>query len=192
MYINSSFSSPFLTQTSSKEKEDNKELKDEAKNQQNPNELSQEEKAQVNKLALIDAKVKAHEMAHLGASGGLASGANFTYTMGPDNKMYAVAGEVSISAQKGSTPEESIAIARQIRAAALAPSDPSPQDYKVAANATKMEFEARAWANRIQAEEDKEKQKEQKAKKEEQNGTQKQAVSAYTQSPTQSNFTVVA
>ena len=131
-------------------------------------------------------------MAHLGASGGLASGANFTYTMGPDNKMYAVAGEVSISAQKGSTPEESIAIARQIRAAALAPSDPSPQDYKVAANATKMEFEARAWANRIQAEEDKEKQKEQKAKKEEQNGTQKQAVSAYTQSPTQSNFTVVA
>lgn len=156
---------------------------EEERKKEDPNELSLEERALVNKLSAIDAKVKAHEMAHVSAGGGLTGGASFTYTRGPDNKMYAIAGEVSISLQKGNTPEETIANARQVRAAAMAPSDPSPQDYKVAANAMKMELEARAWANRIKAEEDKKAQEEMKEEREEQttNNTSKQSIiSAYT------------
>ncbi|HDZ4992858.1 TPA: hypothetical protein RTG08_001610, partial [Campylobacter jejuni] len=121
-------------------------------------ELSQKEVQQVRELQSIDRNVKAHEAAHQAAGGGLAGAASFTYTRGPDNQMYATAGEVPISMQKGNTPEETIANARQIAAAAMAPADPSPQDYKVAANAAKMEFEARAEAMKLKAEEAKEKE----------------------------------
>ena len=40
------------------------------------------------------------------------------------------------------TKRETLAIARQLRAAALAPSDPSPQDLKVAASAAMLEARA--------------------------------------------------
>ena len=43
----------------------------------------------------------------------------------------------------GRTPDETIQRARQIRAAALAPADPSGQDRAVAAQATQMEQNAR-------------------------------------------------
>ncbi|HDZ5109942.1 TPA: hypothetical protein RTH37_000384 [Campylobacter jejuni] len=130
-------------------------------------ELSQKEVQQVRELQSIDRNVKAHEAAHQAAGGGLAGAASFSYTRGPDNQMYATAGEVPISMQKGNTPEETIANARQIAAAAMAPANPSPQDYKVAANAAKMEFEAKAEAMKLKAEENKEKEEENKEKEEE-------------------------
>lgn len=80
--------------------------------------------------------------------------------------MYATAGEVPIRMQKGRTPEETIANARQVVAAAMAPADPSPQDYKVAANALKMEFEARAEAIKLKAQEAQEKKEENEEKQE--------------------------
>ncbi|EKK8263675.1 hypothetical protein PPQ68_000756 [Campylobacter jejuni] len=135
------------------ENKDDKEKNGEQTQMVNGVELSQKEVAQVRELQSIDRNVKAHEAAHQAAGGGLAGAASFTYTRGPDNQMYATAGEVPISMQKGNTPEETIANARQIAAAAMAPADPSPQDYKVAANATKMEFEARAEAMKLKAEE---------------------------------------
>ncbi|MBZ7939392.1 hypothetical protein H2278_05975 [Campylobacter sp. W0018] len=135
-------------------------------------ELDAKQIQQLRELQNIDRNVKAHEAAHQAAGGGLAGAASFTYTRGPDNQMYATAGEVPISMQKGNTPEETIANARQIVAAAMAPADPSPQDYKVAANATKMEFEARAEAMKLKAEEAKEKEEENKEKTEESNNTE--------------------
>ena len=57
-------------------------------------ELSEQEVRQVRELESTDRNVKAHEAAHQAAGGGLAGGASFTYTRGPDNKMYATAGEV--------------------------------------------------------------------------------------------------
>ncbi|MCW1360998.1 putative metalloprotease CJM1_0395 family protein [Campylobacter sp. US33a] len=157
-----------LTQNSSISNTDEKENK-ENKQTQNVNgvELDAKQLQQLRELQSIDRNVKAHEAAHQAAGGGLAGAASFTYTRGPDNQMYAVAGEVPIKMQKGRTPEETIANARQIIAAAMAPADPSPQDYKVAANAVKMEFEARAEAMKIKAEEaqkDKEKTEETKDK----------------------------
>ncbi|EAI9159667.1 hypothetical protein CXJ96_05295 [Campylobacter coli] len=129
-------------------------------------ELTIQQVQQVRELQSIDRNVKAHEAAHQAAGGGLAGAASFSYTRGPDNQMYATAGEVPIRMQKGRTPEETIANARQVAAAAMAPADPSPQDYKVAANALKMEFEARAEATKLKAQEAQEKKEENEEKQE--------------------------
>lgn len=122
--------------------------KSEDKSEQNgtktTQELTPDEQQLVSELAATDAHVRAHEAAHMGAGGGLTSPASFTYEKGPDNKMYAVAGEVGIATGEGNTPQETLAKAQQIRRAALAPSDPSPQDLKVAAQAASMEMSARA------------------------------------------------
>ncbi|EAJ2047174.1 putative metalloprotease CJM1_0395 family protein [Campylobacter coli] len=131
-------------------------------------ELTIQQAQQVRELQSIDRNVKAHEAAHQAAGGGLAGAASFSYTRGPDNQMYATAGEVPIRMQKGRTPEETIANARQVVAAAMAPADPSPQDYKVAANALKMEFEARAEATKLKAQEAQEKKEEKEEKQEKQ------------------------
>lgn len=94
-------------------------------------------------LKAADRLVRAHEQAHLSAGAGLVRGAaSFSMQSGPDNRSYAVAGEVSIDTSPGSTPQETVAKARQIRAAALAPADPSAQDLRVAARASAMEGEA--------------------------------------------------
>ncbi len=107
-------------------------------------ELSPEEQPQVQQLKQIDRKVRAHEQAHLAVGADLVRGGPaFSYTRGPDNKLYAVAGEVSIDTTPGRTPEETIPKAQHIRATALAPADPSPADRSVAAEATRMEGEAR-------------------------------------------------
>ena len=108
-------------------------------------ELTAEEQAQVDKLKARDHQVRAHEQAHLAAAGGLAvSGASFTYQRGPDGVSYAIGGEVSISTSEGRTPQETLRRAEQIRAAALAPADPSGQDRAVAAAASQMAQQARA------------------------------------------------
>ena len=107
--------------------------------------LTDAELAVVSELKSIDSKVRLHEQAHLAQAGGLAmSGANFTYQTGPDNRRYAVGGEVQINAGPGRTPEETLRRAQIIRAAALAPAQPSSQDRAVAASAGQMEQEARA------------------------------------------------
>lgn len=106
--------------------------------------LDPQEVQYVRELESIDRNVRAHEAAHIAAGAGVVTGgASFTYTRGPDGKMYATAGEVPIAMKEGRTPEETIQNARQVIAAALAPSDPSPQDYRVAASAAQMESEAR-------------------------------------------------
>ena len=106
-------------------------------------ELSDEEKRVVNELASIDTKVHEHENAHLAAAGGLAQGgANYSYTEGPDGKLYATAGEVSIDTSSTGDAQKDVQKAQQIQAAAMAPADPSPQDYRVAADAAIMQMEA--------------------------------------------------
>jgi len=98
----------------------------------------------VAELKATDARVRAHEAAHMAAAGGLAKGGpSFSYQQGPDGKAYAVGGEVSIdSGGVPGNPKASLAKARQIQQAALAPSDPSPQDRAVAAAAAAMAAQA--------------------------------------------------
>ena len=106
--------------------------------------LTPEEQRQVDQLKQTDQKVRAHEAAHLAVGAELVrGGASFTYETGPDKRRYAVGGEVSIDTSPGRTPEETVPKAQHIRATALAPVDPSSQDHSVAAQATRMENEAR-------------------------------------------------
>jgi hypothetical protein len=111
------------------------------------NELSQDEKRLVLDLQSRDAEVHAHESAH--QSGGASTGAaTYTYQQGPDGKMYAIGGEVSVSFQSGSTPQETIANAQAVIASALAPADPSGQDMAVASSAMVMMMKAQQQLSR--------------------------------------------
>lgn len=111
----------------------------------NSQELNEKQRAQVASLKSRDREVRAHEAAHLAAAGGLArGGASFSYTVGPDNHRYAVGGEVSIDTSPGNTPQETLARAQTILAAALAPAKPSGQDRAVAASASQMAAQARS------------------------------------------------
>jgi len=110
--------------------------------------LNPAEVAQLAELKKADTAVRAHEQAHLAAAGGLAKGgASFTYQKGPDGRNYAVGGEVQIDTSKGATPEETVAKMMRVRAAALAPANPSPQDRKVAQVASVTMSEARLELN---------------------------------------------
>ena len=106
--------------------------------------LSQDEVAQIEKLASTDRSVRAHEQAHLAAAGPYSKGgATFTFATGPDGRLYAVAGEVALDVSTDpNDPQKTIEKARVIRAAATAPADPSSQDRAVAAMASQMEAQA--------------------------------------------------
>ena len=79
--------------------------------------LTAEQIKEIEQLKARDREVRAHEMAHLAAAGGLAmSGATFTYQRGADGASYAIGGEVKIDTSSGSTPEETIRKAQTIRA----------------------------------------------------------------------------
>lgn len=108
-------------------------------------ELTPDQARTVARLRETDRAVRQHEQAHLAAGAGLVTGGpSYSYTTGPDGKRYAVGGEVSIDVSPARTPEATIAKARQIRAAALAPADPSGKDRQVAVAAGRLEAEARA------------------------------------------------
>ena len=95
-----------------------------------------EEKSQIDKLKKIDQETRAHEQAHKNAGGPYASAASFTYEIGPDNKQYAVGGEVKIdTAPIAGDPAATIDKLEIVIKAALAPAKPSAQDFKVAAQA---------------------------------------------------------
>ena len=97
--------------------------------------LSSEEEAEVRKLAQRDQEVKAHEQAHVAASGGLAGSPKYEYQTGPDGQKYAVGGEVSISRSgSSSNVEQALSEAETVKRAALAPAQPSSQDLAVAAS----------------------------------------------------------
>lgn len=106
--------------------------------------LSDAAQQQVQKLKQIDANVRQHEAAHQAAGGSHAGGASFTYTRGPDGKNYATAGEVPIDVSAESEPADTVAKMEQVKAAALAPADPSPQDMRVAAQADAAKLKAQA------------------------------------------------
>ena len=78
-------------------------------------------------------KIYAHELAHKKAGGALAGG----IVIERNAQGIPVSGHVSIQMPKlnEANPDETIADAKTVINSALAPSDPSEQDYKVAAEA---------------------------------------------------------
>jgi len=134
--------SQYESRKADKEKAKETQKEQESKKGNSPDKLSEDEKRLVKDLSSRDSEVKAHEAAHQAAGGGMTGAASYTYQQGPDGKMYAIGGEVSISSVSGSTPEETIKNARQIAAAAMAAGSPSPQDFSVASSARVMEMKA--------------------------------------------------
>ena len=104
-----------------------------------------EEQAAIAELKRRDQEVRQHEAAHLSAGGAyVRGGARYSYQAGPDGKRYAVGGEVSIDTSAvANNPEATAAKMQAVRAAALAPANPSGQDLAVAAQATQAELQAR-------------------------------------------------
>jgi hypothetical protein len=103
----------------------------------------QAEQQQLTELKERDTEVRMHEQAHASLGGQYASSPQYEYERGPDGRRYVVDGKVSIDVSKASTPEETIRKALQVKAAALAPAEPSTQDLRVAIEATQIALEAR-------------------------------------------------
>lgn len=107
--------------------------------------LNEDARRVLGQLKARDREVRSHEAAHLAAAGSYAtSGASFTYQRGPDGQFYAIGGEVGVDIAKvAGDPQASLEKAEQVRAAALAPASPSPQDRAIAARASQLAAEAR-------------------------------------------------
>lgn len=105
--------------------------------------LSQEELKKLSDLKARDREVRAHEAAHQAAGGQHAGAISFTYERGPDGAQYAVGGEVSIDVSPvQGDPQATIEKMRIVRAAAMAPAEPSGQDRAVAAEAMQVMLRA--------------------------------------------------
>lgn len=116
---------------------------EEQKAQQQEQQEAQDQQV-IDKLKARDREVRAHEEAHAAVGGSLAGSPSYEYQTGPDGNKYAVGGEVSIDVSKTNDPEATIRKMETVRAAALAPAEPSSQDRKVAAQASRNIAEARA------------------------------------------------
>jgi len=104
-------------------------------------------------LSHRDREVRAHEAAHAAVGGRYAGAPSLTYSRGPDGRSYATGGEVAIdTAPVSGDPLATLQKASIIRAAALAPAQPSAQDLRVASRAGAMAAQAQSEITKIQRE----------------------------------------
>lgn len=106
-------------------------------------ELSEAELKLVDELEVRDREVRQHEQAHANVGGQHTGAPQLEYTRGPDGRMYATSGEVSVDTSAvANDPGATVDKMRTVIAAALAPVEPSPQDRRVAAKAQALLTEA--------------------------------------------------
>lgn len=125
-----------LSSSSPRQEQQDKQLEAEIRRQEN--QITQ-------KLRARDREVRAHEAAHLAAGRSYVTGGpSYTYQQGPDGRAYAIGGEVQLdTAEVADDPDATLRKAETVRRAALAPVSPSPQDLRVAADASQMAAQAR-------------------------------------------------
>ncbi len=139
--------------------------------------MSEKDKRMIEQLKKRDKEVRTHEQSHMIAGGNLIRGAaSYTYQLGPDGKRYAIGGEVHIDISPENDPKKTIAKMQKVVATALAPADPSSQDYSVARQARKNEENARKELKEIEDEE--QRLQEQKQLKKKNNIEQKKSLQA--------------
>ena len=113
--------------------------------QNNGQNLTPDQLKELTELKARDREVRAHEQAHQSVGGQYAGSMSFTYERGPDGAQYAVGGEVSIDVSPvEGDPQATIEKMRVVRAAAMAPAQPSGQDRAVAAQAMQTMLQAQA------------------------------------------------
>ena len=121
------------------------------KNQTTEQEAAKEEQQlaqqalQIKELKARDTEVRVHEQAHAAVGGQHAGSPSYEYQRGPDGTNYAVGGEVQIDVGAISgDPQATIEKMQTVRAAALAPAQPSGADRAIAADATQKIATAQA------------------------------------------------
>lgn len=120
---------------------------DNQQQQQNEAEQRQQqaEQQEIRELQSRDQEVRSHEQAHASIGGRYAGAPNYSYELGPDGRQYAVAGEVQIDiAPVAGDPQATIQKMQQVKAAALAPAEPSSADRRIAAEAGQRLLQAQA------------------------------------------------
>lgn len=106
--------------------------------------LSAAEEDQLRRLQERDAKVRAHEAAHLAAAGGQAAGLpEYVLQTGPDGRAYAVGGSVNISITSTGEAGRDVRQAETAQRAALAAGEPSAADMQAARQASDLAARAR-------------------------------------------------
>jgi hypothetical protein len=134
----------FLDKEASAEDEQAAEKSPDDSNEKNSREEFTEKKI-INELKLRDQEVRSHELAHASAGGSTTGAPSYTFEVGPDGKKYAVGGEVSVDLSTvNGNPRATITKMQKVHAAALAPANPSAQDTRVAATATRIILQAQS------------------------------------------------
>ena len=132
-------------QNDSENSADSKQGRDSTSNSQKSDAEVVAEKEVIRSLESRDKEVRNHERAHASVGGAFTGAPNYSYETGPNGKKYAVEGEVSVDLTPiAGKPKETIAKMNKVQAAALAPTDPSSQDIRVAASAASIILEAQA------------------------------------------------
>ncbi|KUE81178.1 putative metalloprotease CJM1_0395 family protein [Aeromonas schubertii] len=110
---------------------------------QSRQQFTPEQQREIEQLKDRDQEVHNHEQAHQRLGGQYAGAPSYEYTTGPDAQRYAQGGEVSIDTTEiPHDPSATIRKMQAVQAAALAPTDPSAQDYAVARAAARKEMKA--------------------------------------------------
>lgn len=113
--------------------------------QQEAKQEQQKDAEQIKELKARDTEVRIHEQAHASVGGQYAGSPSYEYQRGPDGTNYAVGGEVQIDvAVIEGDPKATIEKMQTVRAAALAPQEPSSADRSIAADATQKLMAAQA------------------------------------------------
>lgn len=96
-------------------------------------ELTEEEEKIVRELQQTDQEVRAHEQAHKTVGGPYAGAIQYQTTTGPDGREYAIGGSVQIDVSPvPNNPEATVRKMDVVIRAALAPAEPSSEDFAVA------------------------------------------------------------
>ena len=136
------------TKITEKKQQEQQEQQSQQREEEKQQQLEQKEAQALAQLKKRDLEVKAHEQAHAAVGGQYAGSPSYEYERGSDGNNYAVAGEVPIDiSEVPNDPQATIEKMQQVRAAALAPQEPSGADRAIAAEANQKMSEARADLN---------------------------------------------
>ncbi len=117
----------------------------EEENSEQEQQNQEAEQQQIEELKARDREVRLHEQAHARVGGQYAGSPSYEYQRGPDGNNYAVGGQVMIDvAEVPNDPKATIDKMQTVRAAALAPAEPSGADRAIAADATQKMASAQA------------------------------------------------
>jgi len=133
------------SEESNSEQQQSQQASEESSEEEQEQQQLELEQQQIKELKARDTEVRVHEQAHASVGGQYAGSPSYDYQRGPDGNNYAVGGEVQIDVSEiPGDPQATIDKMQTVRAAALAPAEPSSADRAIAADATQKMAAAQA------------------------------------------------